>query len=236
MSAAAAGCGTYCQQAGNSAGNSPPGYPCAAGGCLPCPASNCVTVGSTGATASNGVISVPLTCNLSTACQGAFLLCLPSGTLCQVGQTFEGAGGRLAGSDFVVPAGATGDITVALTALGQQAASGVSSFGASVIVDLLNYGTVLDSSNANFQLSSADPPVYPAGTAANCGASVFAGQDTTCPFALNVVAAYAKTAGNTNATVTAVSPVTGQQYTMQCTGQSPVVCTGGTNALVAFYN
>ena len=140
------------------------------------------------------------------------------------------------GSDFVVPAGATGDITVALTALGQQAASGVSSFGASVIVDLLNYGTVLDSSNANFQLSSADPPVYPAGTAANCGASVFAGQDTTCPFALNVVAAYAKTAGNTNATVTAVSPVTGQQYTMQCTGQSPVVCTGGTNALVAFYN
>ena len=196
-------------------------------------------MGSTKATAANGVISVPLTCNLSTACQGAFLLCLPNGPLCEAGQqTANGGGGRLAGSDFVVPAGATDSITVALTTLGQQAASGVSSFGASVIVDLLNYGTVANSNNANFQLSSADPPVYPAGTVANCGATVFAGQDTTCPFALNVMAAYTQALdqGNANGTVTAVSPATGQQYTMQCTGQSPVVCTGGTNALVAFYN
>jgi hypothetical protein len=36
-------------------------------------------------------------------------------------------------------------------------------------------------------------------------------------------------------TVTAVSPVTGETYQMQCTGGSPVVCMGGTNAIVEFY-
>ena len=62
---------------------------------------------------------------------------------------------------------------------------------------------------------------------------------TSCPFALNVQQAYTNTTNDNtndnNATVTAVSPVTGEQYSMQCTGQSPVVCTGGNNALVALY-
>ena len=30
-------------------------------------------------------------------------------------------------------------------------------------------------------------------------------------------------------------PVTGQTYAMDCTGEIPVICTGGNNALVEFY-
>ena len=35
--------------------------------------------------------------------------------------------------------------------------------------------------------------------------------------------------------VDAYSPVTGQIYAMTCTGYNPVVCTGGTNAVVLIY-
>jgi hypothetical protein len=205
---------------------------------LPCPASNCLTVNSSGATASNGVITVSVTCNLSTTCQGAFLLCLPN-AFCQAGSTEGSAGGRLAGSDFTVSGGSTSDITVALTALGEQVTSGISGFDAAVFVDLLDYGAVSDSTSANFRLASDDPPTFPDGATANCGGAVFAGPDVSCPFALNVQQAYTNTTNDdtrvNNATVTAVSPVTGEQYSMQCMGQSPVVCTGGNNALVAFY-
>lgn len=237
-SAAAAGCGTYCQQAGNSAGNGPPGYPCPSGGCLRCPPQNCVSVASSGATAANGVATVKLTCNLSTACRGAFLICLPS-VLCQNGSTESGAGGRLAGSDFVVPPGTTSEVGVALTTLGKQVASGPGGFGATVLVDLLNYGSVVNTTNSatgNFNLTSTDPPTFPAGATASCGGTVFVGPDTSCPFAENVVKAYSNSAGNGNATVRAVSPVTGRTYTMRCTGVSPHVCRGGTNALVEFYH
>ena len=34
----------------------------------------------------------------------------------------------------------------------------------------------------------------------------------------------------------AYSPVTGQTYAMDCIGELPVICTGGNNALVEFYN
>ena len=180
VSAAAAGCGTYCQQAGNSAGSSPAGNPCGASGCLPCPASNCLTVNSGGATASNGVITVSVTCNLSTTCQGAFLLCLPN-AFCEAGPTEGNAGGRLAGSDFTVSGGSTSDITVALTALGEQVTSGISGFDASVFVGLLDYGAVSDSTSANFRLASDDPPTFPAGATANCGGAVFAGPAQAAP-------------------------------------------------------
>jgi serine/threonine-protein kinase len=36
--------------------------------------------------------------------------------------------------------------------------------------------------------------------------------------------------------VTATSPVTGDTYTMQCSGESPVSCSGGNNAFVVFYS
>jgi hypothetical protein len=236
--AAAPGCGIYCQQAGNSAGNGPPGYPCPSAGCLKCPPQNCVTLESGGATIANGMTTVKLTCNLSTACRGAFLICLPT-VLCEIGSTEMGAGGRLAGSDFVIPPGITSDVGVAFTALGKQVVSGPSAYNATVLVDLLNYGTVLNTTNSNpgnFGLISTDPPTYPAGATASCGATLFVGPDTSCPFAENVEKAYSNSVGNGNGTVNAFSPVTGETYKMRCTGVSPHVCRGGTNALVEFYH
>ena len=236
---AAPGCGTYCQQAGNSAGNAPPGYPCPASGCLQCPPQNCVSVESSGATVTNGVITVKLSCNLSTACHGAFLICLPGGALCESGPTEGGGGGRLAGSDFVVPAGTTSNVEVAVTDLGKQVASGSGGFSATVIVDLRDYGAVVNttgSDTGNFNLTSTDAPAFPAGATASCGGTVFVGPDTSCPFAESVAKAYSSSIGYGNGAVTAVSPVTGETYEMQCTGVSPHVCRGGTNALVEFYS
>src|ERR1035437_3453698 len=111
-SSQAAGCDVACQQAGNSAGTGKNGYPCASPRCLPCPPRNCVTVQSSGATASNGVATVQLTCNLSTKCVGAFLLCLPE-TLCETRPTGDGSGGRLGGAGFTGPPRTTGNVTPA---------------------------------------------------------------------------------------------------------------------------
>ena len=234
--AAAAGCGTYCQQAGVSQGDPWPGYPCPKAGCLPCPPHNCVTLQSTGATATNGVATVRLSCNLSTACRGAFLICLPLAA-CASTQTIPALGGRLAGSDFVVPSGSTSEIGVALTTIGKQVVSGPGAFRAAVLVDLLDYGGVLYSGspagNSNLTLTSTDPPSFPAGTTAGCGSAVFVGPHTSCLFARNVVKAYLFSYGSA---VRAFSPVTGHTYVMHCTDSSPYVCRGGTNALVEFYS
>ena len=234
--AATLGCGTYCQQAGNSAGDQPEGYPCPTGGCLKCPPQNCVSVESRSATVTNGVATVKLTCNLSTECKGAFLICLPA--LCQVGRTEAGGGGRLAGSDFVVPANTTSDVAVGLTDVGKQLVSGPGGFGAGIIVDLLDYGPVINTTGSHtgsFELTSTDPPALPPGATASCGGVVFVGPNTSCPFAQNVFKAYSNFDVSANGTLTVVSPVTGKRYTMQCTAGSPVVCRGGTNAIVEFY-
>lgn len=195
-----------------------------------------MTLQSSGATASNGVITVQMTCNLSTRCVGAFLLCLPL-AFCQAGPTEQLAGGRLAGSDFTVPAGTTSSVPIGLTDLGKQVASGSGGYAATVLVDLQDYGYVIynDSTTGDFTLSSNGPPEYPHGATASCGGTVFAGPDTSCPFAENVAKAYASANDSGNVSVTASSPVTGETYTMQCSGESPVSCTGGTNALVVFY-
>lgn len=74
------------------------------------------------------------------------------------------------------------------------------------------------------------PPAATAGLTA-CGGGVYAGADTSCPFALNLAGSYAGPGIND-----AYSPVTGQTYAMDCTGELPVICTGGNNALVEFYN
>lgn len=148
----------------------------------------------------------------------------------------------MAGSDFTVPAGTTSDVPIGLTALGEQVVSTNSGgFSGSVIVDMLNYGYVYAAVGSNLQLSSltlttTDSPTYPAGATAGCGGVVFVGPGTSCPFAQNVVKAYDGSVMNGNGTVTASSPVTGDSYQMQCTGGSPVVCRGGTNAVVEFYS
>lgn len=69
-----------------------------------------------------------------------------------------------------------------------------------------------------------------------CGSSgVYAGSNTSCPFALNVQQAWSAS-GVTNGTVYAYSPVTGQSYAMSCTevGASTIACSGGNNAYVQF--
>ncbi len=173
--AAVLGCGIYCQQAGDTAGTVPPGYPCPKAGCLRCPPRNCVTLESSGASATNSVVTVRLTCNLRTACHGVFLICLSTG-LCNAGPTHGEGGGRLAGSDFVVPPRTTSDVGVALTTLGKQVASGPGGLAAQVLVNLLNYGIVfktLGAKTSNFSLASTGPPVLPAGATASCGGIIF---------------------------------------------------------------
>jgi len=77
----------------------------------------------------------------------------------------------------------------------------------------------------------APAPAAPALT--DCGGDVYAGADTSCPFALNVEANYAGAGADY-----AYSPVTGLAYTMNCDGgagaRDTVTCTGGDNALVEF--
>jgi hypothetical protein len=162
-------------------------------------------------------------------CRGVFLICLSG--LCNVGRTEGEDGGRLAGSDFVIPPKTTSDVGVALTTLGKQVASGPGGYHARLLIDMLDYGLVVRTF-ANFSLTTADPAVFPAGATASCGGVLFVGPDTTCPFAKNVYKLYAK---SYSATVRAFSPVTGKSYVMRCTGRSPHVCKGGTNALVEFY-
>lgn len=212
------------------------GYPCPPGGCLQCPVGNCITVQSHAATASGGVLMVPLTCNLASGCVGAFLLCLP-GAQCEAGTTSGTAGGRLAGSDFTVPAGATERVPVALTDLGKQVASGPGGYQASVFVDLRDYGGVITSQSAtgDFALTTNDPPEYPAGAAGSCGGPLFTGPGASCPFARNVAAAYVHADDHGDVTVTALDPATGETDTVQCTGESPVSCTGRPGELVVFY-
>jgi len=74
-------------------------------------------------------------------------------------------------------------------------------------------------------------PAAPALT--DCGGDVYAGADTSCPFALNVEADYTGAGADY-----AYSPTTGLSYTMNCDGgagaRGTVTCTGGDNALVEF--
>ena len=70
-------------------------------------------------------------------------------------------------------------------------------------------------------------PAAPAGLT-DCGSNLYAGPDTSCPFAQNVEANYTGLGADY-----AYSPVTGQDYTMNCVaGTDDVVCTGGNNAYV----
>lgn len=59
---------------------------------------------------------------------------------------------------------------------------------------------------------------------------------TTCPFAENVRLAYHMSGSAVEPVmISAHSPVTGLDYDMYCTGDVPVTCQGGTNALVFLY-
>lgn len=64
---------------------------------------------------------------------------------------------------------------------------------------------------------------------AACGSGVSVNSVTTCPFAMNVAAAFYDSGPGT---VYATSPVTGQTYAMSCSAGVPTVCTGGNGAAV----
>lgn len=71
-----------------------------------------------------------------------------------------------------------------------------------------------------------------------CDSSVGVGSSSTsCPFAAAVRDAYLNSGGKGQArTVTAVSPVTGQAYSMACGPEgTAVVCRGGAGAVVVIY-
>ncbi len=69
----------------------------------------------------------------------------------------------------------------------------------------------------------------------SCGGDLTVGPNTSCGFAENVEQAYGQTSGGMQ-TVTAYSPDTNLTYTINCSGNVPHVCTGGTthNASVYF--
>lgn len=94
--------------------------------------------------------------------------------------------------------------------------------------------SVLDDTSQFENGSNCDGvPDTPAPGASNvrCSQSVSAGANTSCPFALNVAAAWTA-AGGGAATIQAHSPVTGESYEMDCVDGSPVICSGGNNAVV----
>lgn len=70
----------------------------------------------------------------------------------------------------------------------------------------------------------------PAPAAADCGGGISVNAATSCPFGRNVADSYNESGGSSSIDV--YSPVTKQDYTMNCTGSSPVVCSGGNNAVV----
>lgn len=238
-------CGTYCVQAGLPAGQSAPGYPCPQSGCLNCPPGGCMTLLSRDAAASGGVVGVSLRCNLTSTCRGALLLCFPF-ALCGAGGTKNGGGGRLAASDFAIPAGHSASAPIALTRLGQQVARLQGGYEADVIVDVANYGIVnahvagsrssaTSMSHAGLLLTSNDQGPGIPGATRSCGGAppVFAGSNASCALARTVFKAWEQ--GNRPAQVTAVNPVTRKRYALRCVGSGPVVCSGDNAASVAFF-
>lgn len=119
-----------------------------------------------------------------------------------------------------------GVVALAGIAAGALAATGAFSHGASTQTI-----TSATAAHANVPRRSAPKPV-PVGTT-SCGGDLSVGPDTSCPFARNVEQAYDQSSGGENK-VTAYSPATGLTYTMNCTGGSPHVCTGGKGATIYF--
>jgi hypothetical protein len=119
-----------------------------------------MTLRTTDATVANRAITVNLTCNLSRACVGAFLLCLPH-QLCGAGKGLPYPyAGRLAGSDFKIEPKQSSAVRVALTSEGQSVLAQHHGYRAAVLVDLTDYG------DASLPVPPALPPpaksYYPA--------------------------------------------------------------------------
>ncbi len=86
--------------------------------------------------------------------------------------------------------------------------------------------------------SSSAPSGY-TGCGTGTGASeVYAGPNTSCAFAISVEETYHATGTamptSGSRSISVYSSVTGQSYTMECSGSSLVTCTGGNDASVEF--
>jgi len=82
--------------------------------------------------------------------------------------------------------------------------------------------------------STGSAPIAPVSGGTPCGDNVYAGPNTSCPFALNTRRAYDAAPGIT-ATVTVYSPVTGQTYSMSCApAGNGITCSGANNASVTW--
>jgi hypothetical protein len=78
------------------------------------------------------------------------------------------------------------------------------------------------------------PASSPSPTGQDCGGGLFAGANTTCPFARNVQQAYYDAGGGAT-TLDVPSPVTHQSYTMSCQPVGGgVTCAGGNNASLSW--
>jgi serine/threonine protein kinase len=77
-------------------------------------------------------------------------------------------------------------------------------------------------------------PAVPAGARTSCGGDLSVGPNTSCGFAQNVENTYDQTSGG-DQVVTAFSPETGTSYTINCSGGTPHVCTGGTTHDASVY-
>ena len=84
------------------------------------------------------------------------------------------------------------------------------------------------------QIASVTPITRSTPGGQSCGGGVFAGPNTSCPFALNTRDAYNDAPGS-HATVRVYSPVTDRTYTMTCAPSGDgITCSGANNASVTF--
>ncbi len=132
--------------------------------------------------------------------------------------------------DVVAPAGEdwSGSVTGAdtLTAWATRAAAAIARKHRAV------QARAASSSSGGGSTATAPPVAASGGTP--CGDNVYAGPNTSCPFALNTKRAYDEAPGIT-ATVSVYSPVTNQTYSMSCApAGGGVTCSGANNASVSW--
>src|SRR5664280_2144058 len=78
-----------------------------------------------------------------------------------------------------------------------------------------------------------NPPAAKIG--GSCGNGVSVNSSTSCPFGLNVAAAF-RSGDGFSGYVSAYSPTTNTTYSMYCVEGHPIVCSGGNNAVVYIAN
>ena len=109
---------------------------------------------TTSATVNERMFVVRLGCELSKACVGAVLLCTVAELCGELPTLPPGYGGRIAGSDFVVPAHSQSAIAISLTPLGRSRVASSGEYRGNVLLDLENYGDV------TVPIPPAAPPTY----------------------------------------------------------------------------